>query len=321
MVEQAHKEERQAAIRERMEEEQREGFEATTSEVDEQSISESGAGEAGAAGAAAEGGGTVGGGESTGAAASAAVAKPEPPVQRKLTRKERTALMREKFNAKGFDPNTYPIKKADAGTFGAVIMGSFALYNIVSSFKGSTDVMGNQRRRVKVEGAKFDQQKEEFMNVDGEAEVDVDIMKELRDMKEKMAGPGDKYAKDTRKYNPDFAAEHPEDEYDNKIEEILRKSGKKGKSSEKGKTGIVFASDDSPAANDELLDAEGEAGDNEDAESESEGESQSDVDASAAMKAKKDADVKRLQDLFNNSPSEDGDSPEDDMGDKRELLP
>lgn len=37
--------------------------------------------------------------------------------------------------------------------------------------------------------------------------------------------------------------------------------------------------------------------------------------------AKKDADVKRLQDLFNNSPSEDGDSPEDDMGDKRELLP
>lgn len=41
-----------------------------------------------------------------------------------------------------------------------------------------------------------------------------------RDMKEKMAGPGDKYAKDTRKYNPDFAAEHPEDEYDNKIEEV-----------------------------------------------------------------------------------------------------
>lgn len=39
-------------------------------------------------------------------------------------------------------------------------------------------------------------------------------------MKEKMAGPGDKYAKDTRKYNPDFAAEHPEDEYDNKIEEV-----------------------------------------------------------------------------------------------------
>lgn len=34
------------------------------------------------------------------------------------------------------------------GRFGAVIMGSFALYNIVSSFKGSTDVMGNQRRRV-----------------------------------------------------------------------------------------------------------------------------------------------------------------------------
>lgn len=45
-----------------------------------------------------------------------------------------------------------------------------------------------------------------------------------RDMKEKMAGPGDKYAKDTRKYNPDFAAEHPEDEYDNKIEEVNEQS-------------------------------------------------------------------------------------------------
>lgn len=45
----------------------------------------------------------------------------------------------------------------------------------------------------------------------------------VRDMKEKMAGPGDKYAKDTRKYNPDFAAEHPEDEYDNKIEEVNSK--------------------------------------------------------------------------------------------------
>ena len=37
--------------------------------------------------------------------------------------------------------------------------------------------------------------------------------------------------------------------------------------------------------------------------------------------AKKDADVKRLQDLFNNSPSEDGETPEDDMGEKRDLLP
>lgn len=41
-------------------------------------------------------------------------------------------------------------------------------------------IFGYFRWQVKVEGAKFDQQKEEFMNVDGEAEVDVDIMKELR---------------------------------------------------------------------------------------------------------------------------------------------
>lgn len=40
--------------------------------------------------------------------------------------------------------------------------------------------------------------------------------------------------------------------------------------------------------------------------------------------AKKDADVKRLSELFNSSPSEDDDSdasPEDDLGDGRELLP
>lgn len=31
-----------------------------------------------------------------------------------------------------------------------------------------------------MESAKFDAEKDEFMNVDGEAEFDVDIMKELR---------------------------------------------------------------------------------------------------------------------------------------------
>lgn len=40
-------------------------------------------------------------------------------------------------------------------------------------------------------------------------------------MKEKMAGPGDTYAKDTRAYNPEFAAAAgDEDEYDKKIQEV-----------------------------------------------------------------------------------------------------
>lgn len=41
-----------------------------------------------------------------------------------------------------------------------------------------------------------------------------------RDLKEKMAGPGDDYAKDTRAYNPDFAKDHPEEEYETKIQEV-----------------------------------------------------------------------------------------------------
>lgn len=41
-------------------------------------------------------------------------------------------------------------------------------------------------------------------------------------MKEKVAGPGDTYAKDTRAYNPDFAAAHPEDEYEQMIEEVCQ---------------------------------------------------------------------------------------------------
>ena len=40
-------------------------------------------------------------------------------------------------------------------------------------------------------------------------------------MKEKMAGPGDAYAKETRMYNPDFAAAAgDEEEYDKKIQEV-----------------------------------------------------------------------------------------------------
>lgn len=34
--------------------------------------------------------------------------------------------------------------------------------------------------KVKAEAAKFDMERDEFMNVEGEAEFDVDIMKELR---------------------------------------------------------------------------------------------------------------------------------------------
>lgn len=42
----------------------------------------------------------------------------------------------------------------------------------------------------------------------------------FRDMKERMAGPGDKYAKETRKYNPEFAADHPDEDYDAKVNEV-----------------------------------------------------------------------------------------------------
>lgn len=35
-----------------------------------------------------------------------------------------------------------------------------------------------------------------------------------------MAGPGDSYAKETRAYNPQFADENPEEEYDAKLEEV-----------------------------------------------------------------------------------------------------
>lgn len=65
---------------------------------------------------------------------------------------------------------------------------------------------------------------------------------------------------------------------------ILRKSGKKGKTSKTGKTGIVFASDDSPAANDELLGEEGGDNEDNDNDSDSDTEAQSETDASAAMK-------------------------------------
>lgn len=34
--------------------------------------------------------------------------------------------------------------------------------------------------KVRIEANKFEQQKDEFMDVEGEAEIDVDIMKELR---------------------------------------------------------------------------------------------------------------------------------------------
>lgn len=44
-------------------------------------------------------------------------------------------------------------------------------------------------------------------------------------MKEKMAGPGDKYAKDTRAYNPEFAAKAGDEaEYDKKIQEVKTSS-------------------------------------------------------------------------------------------------
>eukprot|EP00953_Heterococcus_sp_UTEX-ZZ885_P003782 2553-Heterococcus_DN1.PRE.2 len=67
--------------------------------------------------------------------------------------------------------------------------------------------MREQRKRVRVENTKFNQQAEEQI-VDGEVAFDEDIMRELRQRKEDSAGPGDDFAKDTRKYNKEFAATH-----------------------------------------------------------------------------------------------------------------
>lgn len=47
--------------------------------------------------------------------------------------------------------------------------------------------------QVKTEAAKFDMERDEFMNVDGEAEFDVDIMKELRYMRYRNLSAGDVY--------------------------------------------------------------------------------------------------------------------------------
>ncbi|CAN0085955.1 unnamed protein product [Scytosiphon promiscuus] len=195
----------------------------------------------------------------------------------------------------------------------AIVFSSFLLF---TGMRSSLKIMANQRKRVKTEAAKFDMERDEFMNVDGEAEFDVDIMKELRDMKEKMAGPGDTYAKDTRAYNPEFAAAAgDEDEYDKKIQEALKGTGK-GSKTTKGETSKIFTIDSAGSGtaasgkDDDLL------GEESDSATDEAGASQG--DAGAAAQSKKDADAKRLEDLFNNSSIDD---PEDDLGDGRERLP
>lgn len=60
------------------------------------------------------------------------------------------------------------------------------------------------------ESTKLKELAEEWMGVEGEASYDEDIMLELRKMKETRTSAGSKYAKETRKHNPDFAESHGE---------------------------------------------------------------------------------------------------------------
>lgn len=250
--------------------------------------------------------------------------------KRKQTKEERERYieqLRKQLKDPTFNPNTVAVAPEDH-TFGSIVSGSVLIVLVLGALKGSTVVMESQRKRVRVESSKFEQQKEEWMDVEGEAEVDVDIMKELRDLKEKMAGPGDDYAKDTRAYNPDFAKDHPEEEYETKIQEAMRQRERLAKKRNEAfmkKKQLETQDTDIEASEDGLSDdflGQGNGGDAESAEELASSRQDLDVDeGEVAKQAKKAADVKRLQDMFNNSPSEDGDLPEDDLGDKRELLP
>ncbi|CAM9299487.1 unnamed protein product, partial [Chrysoparadoxa australica] len=71
----------------------------------------------------------------------------------------------------------------------AVIGTSAFAYVFWKCLTTSTGVMRAQRKRVRKENTKFKQQAVEFMDVEGEASIDEDLMRELREMKEKMAGP------------------------------------------------------------------------------------------------------------------------------------
>ncbi|CAN0187059.1 unnamed protein product [Ectocarpus sp. 6 AP-2014] len=235
-----------------------------------------------------------------------------PTVWRKLTTQQRAAITKLRVENKTFKAvsigDMRKRGKRDLSPLGL----TFSAFLFVTGMRASLRSMSNQRKRVKVESAKFDAEKDEFMDVDGEAEFDVDIMKELRDMKEKMAGPGDSYAKDTRAYNPDFAAAAgDEEEYDKKIKEALEGTGKAGKTN-KGETRKVFTNEPTTGPTAASGDQDLMGGDD------NAGADTSGGAASAAAEAKKQADAKRLEDLFNNSSI---DEPEDDNADGRERLP
>ncbi|CAM9501082.1 unnamed protein product, partial [Ectocarpus sp. 13 AM-2016] len=103
-----------------------------------------------------------------------------PKVWTKLTTKQRAAITKLRVENKTFKAvsigDMRKRGKRDLSPLGL----TFSAFLFVTGMRASLRSMSNQRKRVKVESAKFDAEKDEFMNVDGEAEFDVDIMKELR---------------------------------------------------------------------------------------------------------------------------------------------
>eukprot|EP00903_Cladosiphon_okamuranus_P009606 g9144.t1 len=232
-------------------------------------------------------------------------------VWMKLTASQKTALTKLRIENKSYKAVSIGDYRKTGQRDLAPVAIVFSSVLLFSGMRSSLKIMAKQRKRVKAEAAKFDMERDEFMNVEGEAEFDVDIMKELRDMKEKMAGPGDTYAKDTRAYNPEFAAAAgDEEEYDKKIQEALKGTGKGGKTS-KGETRKVFTKDEPTNV---------DVDDSAKASFKGSSDASGGPHADATAQAKKAADAKRLEDLFNSSSIDD---PEDDLdlGDNRELLP
>eukprot|EP00611_Tribonema_gayanum_P021498 TRINITY_DN4151_c0_g1_i2.p1 TRINITY_DN4151_c0_g1~~TRINITY_DN4151_c0_g1_i2.p1 ORF type:complete len:326 (+),score=107.15 TRINITY_DN4151_c0_g1_i2:143-1120(+) len=99
-------------------------------------------------------------------------------------------------------------KKKEPIKLGPTLIGGGTLAYVMyrCSVISATD-MNAQRKRIREENTKFQQNAEEHM-VEGEVAYNEDLMRELRRMKEENVGPGDKYAKETRRYNPEFAATH-----------------------------------------------------------------------------------------------------------------
>jgi len=108
-------------------------------------------------------------------------------------------------------PKTQPTKKREFKMFklDPKVGLSYVIvsYGVFKLFYSSATDLSKQRKRVREENLKFNQNAEEYL-IDEEVAYNEDIMRELRNLKESTVGPLDKYAKETRRYNPDFAATH-----------------------------------------------------------------------------------------------------------------